>query len=235
MYANEINENGESITPAWFNLPGSNFATLLGDFRLTLLLSHDISICFDFGFISYCPSEEAFGDVCNLSQINIEDDFGIDMILTNLLVILKSFTTDYAELSSKDVYSKALSTIIKAMNILYKTNLENELRDLFGIILCEINAIKNSKKKFQKWFQIHGQKKTKELRNLLEKCRGIQFNWDFTKDQLELLIEYYTANILLLECLNINNAVNDEFKQDIKKVLLLPIAEIEKRKRETGK
>jgi hypothetical protein len=120
----------ELITPAWFNLPGSNFATLLGDFKLTLLLNDNINICFDFGFISYDPREEAFGDVCNLSQINTEDDLGLDLIFSNLLIILASFTdTDYADLLSRDGCIRASSSILKATQILSTANLKDELKE----------------------------------------------------------------------------------------------------------
>jgi hypothetical protein len=185
----EIIEDGK-FTPAWFNLPGSNFATLLGDFKLTLLLTHSIDICFDFGFISYNPLEEAFGDVCKLSQINTKDDLGLDLILANLLIILMSFTTDYAELSLRDVYRKVSSTIIEAIQILSNTDLANELKEFCLELANDINIIKTSKNKFQSWFQIHAPIKVEELKNLLKKYRNL--NWNWTEYQFDLQIKYYT-------------------------------------------
>jgi len=217
----EIIEDGKS-TPAWFNLPGSNFATLLGDFKLTLLLTHSIHICLDFGFISYNPLEEAFGDVCKLSQINTKDDLGLDLILANLLIILMSFTTDYAELSSRDVYRKVSSTILEAIQILSNTELANELKEFCLELANDINIIKNSKNKFQKWFQSQAPRKVEELKNLFKKYREINWNWHWTEDQFDLQIKYYEANILLVECLKINEVVSEEFKEQIKDELLLP-------------
>jgi len=225
----EIIEDGK-FTPAWFNLPGSNFATLLGDFKLTLLLTHSIDICFDFGFISYNPLEEAFGNVCKLSQINTKDDLGLDLILANLLIILMSFTTDYAELSSTDVYRKVASTILKAIQILSHTELANELKEFCLELANDINIIKSTKNKFQNWFQIQAPIKVEKLKNLLKKYRDI--NWNWTEDQFDLQIKYYETNVLLVECLNVNEVVSEKFKEEIKDTLLLPIAEIEKRKRE---
>jgi len=219
----EIIEDGKS-TPAWFNLPGSNFATLLGDFKLTLLLTDSIDICFDFGFISYNPLEEAFGDVCQLSEINTKDDLGLDLILANLLIILMSFTTDYAELSSTDVYRKVSSTILKAIQILSNTELANELKEFCLELANDINIIKTRKNKFQNWFKIKAPIKVEELKNLLKKYREINFlDWNWTEDQFDLQI-YYEANILLVECLNINEVVSEAFKEAIKDELLLPNA-----------
>ena len=42
------------------------------------------------------------------------------------------------------------------------------------------------------------------------------------KDLFDLQIKYYEANILLVECLNINEVVSDNFKEEIKDELLLP-------------
>jgi hypothetical protein len=52
----------------------------------------------------------------------------------------------------------------------------------------------------------------------------MQYNWNLTKQQFNSLIEYYDTNTLLVECLNINNVISDEFKEEIKAALLLPIS-----------
>jgi hypothetical protein len=174
----------------------------------------------DFGFISYNPLEEAFGDVCKLSQINTKDDLGLDLILANLLIILMSFTTDYAELSSRDVYRKVSSTILEAIQILSNTELANELKEFCLELANDINIIKASKNKFQNWFQNQAPRKVEELKSLFKKYRNI--NWNWTEDQFDLQRKYYEANILLVECLNINEVVSEEFKEQIKNELLLP-------------
>jgi len=56
--------------------------------------------------------------------------------------------------------------------------------------------------------------------------------WRFNQEQGDLLRQYYNANLTLIYCLHNTNAVSDEMRQVIEETLLLPIAEIEKRKRE---
>jgi hypothetical protein len=231
IYTDDIIENGKSSTPAWFNLPSSDFATLLGDFKLTLLLNHDIFICFDFGFISYDPKENAFGDVCNLLQVNTKNELEIDLLFANILIILTSFTTDYAKLASKDVYSKSSSILIKILQILSDADLDNELKEFCKNLVDDINTIKISKKKFQAWFQNYGSNKVCELRYLLEKYRYIKWEWNLTTEELHLQRKYYEANILLVECLNISNSVDHKFKEEIIANFLLPVTEIENRSR----
>jgi hypothetical protein len=55
-------------------------------------------------------------------------------------------------------------------------------------------------------------------------------DWHFSKQQKELLQQYYDANLLLVACLNSDCFVIREVRQDIEDTLLLPIAEIEQRK-----
>lgn len=55
-------------------------------------------------------------------------------------------------------------------------------------------------------------------------------DWQFSDEQKTLLKQYYNANLLLVDCLNSDCYVSREVRQEIEDTLLLPIAEIEKRK-----
>lgn len=70
----------------------------------------------------------------------------------------------------------------------------------------------------------------KQLQSLSIKYRMIGKNWQFSENQKELLTQYYDANKLLVDCLNSSSSINDEVREEIEETLLLPIAEIEKRK-----
>jgi hypothetical protein len=217
----EIIKDGK-YTPRQFQFGGSNFTTLIPDFKLTLMLTHSIDICLDLGLISYNSLEKAFkiNVFCELSQINTKDDLGLDLRLANLLIILMSFTTNTEW--SWDGSRKVSSTILKAIEILSNTELANELKEFCLELANDINIIKTSQNKFQKWFQINAPLKVEELKNLLKKYRDINWDWNWTKDLFDLQRKYYEANILLVECLNINEVVSEEFKEQIKDELLLP-------------
>jgi hypothetical protein len=70
----------------------------------------------------------------------------------------------------------------------------------------------------------------KRLRDVMIKHRNIGHNWQFSKEQKELLKQYYYANLLLVDCLNNNSDVIPAVRSHIEDTLLLPIAEIEKHK-----
>jgi len=88
--------------------------------------------------------------------------------------------------------------------------------------------------KIDDWWQINGDSWINNLRKLMIKHRNFGHNWCFIQEQTDILEKYYNANTLLVECLNSSN-VSRETKEQIEQLLLLTIAEIEKRKCETGK
>ena len=60
---------------------------------------------------------------------------------------------------------------------------------------------------------------------------NIGYDWQFNEEQIELLRQYYDTNEFLLECMDSDCYVSREVRQEIEETLLLPIAEIETRKR----
>lgn len=82
------------------------------------------------------------------------------------------------------------------------------------------------------WWYINGKTWTDKLRATIIEHRNICHNWHFSTQQKELLQQYYDANRLLLECLHSSCTVSDKVRQEMENNLLLPIAEIKKRKRE---
>jgi predicted NACHT family NTPase len=83
---------------------------------------------------------------------------------------------------------------------------------------------------FKKWWNENGQAWTDQLKAVTIKHRNIGHDWQFSDEQKKLLQQYYDANKLLVDCLNSDCYVSREVRQEIEETLLLPIAEIEKRK-----
>lgn len=108
-----------------------------------------------------------------------------------------------------------------------------ELREL----IREISELKNQIPPkaeginiFEEWWKLNGKNWTEQLRSIMVKFRNIGHNWDLEPEERELLEKYYNANKLLVDCLNSGCSVNNEVREAIEDTLLLPIAEIEKRK-----
>ncbi len=80
----------------------------------------------------------------------------------------------------------------------------------------------------QSW-QANGQAWTRQLREITISQRHIGYDWQFSKEQREVLRQYYDANKLLVDCLNSGCNVTPAVRQEIENTLLLPIAKIEQR------
>ncbi|PSB04983.1 hypothetical protein C7B64_01705 [Merismopedia glauca CCAP 1448/3] len=81
---------------------------------------------------------------------------------------------------------------------------------------------------FQCWWKERGSIWLKHLRNLSLEYRAVGQDWQFSEEQKELLMRYYSANQLLVHCLNSCSRVSNEVKKEIETTLLLPVTAIEK-------
>lgn len=107
-----------------------------------------------------------------------------------------------------------------------ETSLETSLKKLqkqISEIPLEYTALKD-------WWGKNGQAWKEQLRESI-KHRDIGHDWKFSQDETERLKHYYNASRFLMNNLK-ESKVSSEVLQDIEKTLLLPIVEIEKRKRE---
>lgn len=59
-------------------------------------------------------------------------------------------------------------------------------------------------------------------------------SWKFSEEQMALLREYIRGNQTLIDCLTNSHLLSQALKEEIEENLLLPIAEIEKRKKQSS-
>jgi len=99
------------------------------------------------------------------------------------------------------------------------------------ILMLDDESLPN-KKLSQNWESME-QDWTEKLRTIMIDHRDLGCQWYFSDEQKQVLDEYHEANRLLVKCLNVaSRTLENKTKKSILETLLLPIAEIEKRKRE---
>ncbi len=120
---------------------------------------------------------------------------------------------------------------------LYKPNLIPKERNIPLVLLSQLKEICGSKlhktiEVFETWFQAKGQAWLQQLANVMSRIqrRNISDSWQFNEQQKQRLRQYYDVNRLLVDCLNNSSDVSPEVRSHIEDTLLLPIAEIEKRR-----
>ena len=87
----------------------------------------------------------------------------------------------------------------------------------------------NQSFRFQRYYYKRIENEKQRLKLLLIQYRNLQLDWQFSDEQKRLLDKYYSANKLLLDCLQKSN-VSPEVQKEIKDSLLLPTVELERRK-----
>jgi predicted NACHT family NTPase len=119
------------------------------------------------------------------------------------------------------------SALYRALARAKNPDLKLQLQDMFDRLP---DTSQENQANFHKWWQTNGTQWTKDLREIMIVHRNIGHDWQFTPEQKQLLQKYYDANLLLVECLNSDCYISRPIRQEIEDTLLLPIAEIEKRK-----
>ncbi|WP_202895389.1 NACHT domain-containing protein [Iningainema tapete] len=90
----------------------------------------------------------------------------------------------------------------------------------------QLPTLERGKEKLNKWWNTNGKIWVEKLRSLLLRCRNIGHQWQFNDKQKELLLQYYTANQLLVDCLKSGCEVTPSVRSHIEETLLLPITRI---------
>jgi predicted NACHT family NTPase len=158
----------------------------------------------------------------------------LDELLTKQIEAVRKIEISRESEISESSYILAYNESIEVCDILNNESslkLKNKLkfiREKFlpkytGRELESMRVAKASKAEFLNW--------VKEMRVVMIEHRNIGHDWQFSDSQKERLQQYYDANKLLVDCLNSDCYVSREVRQEIEETLLLPIAEIETRKR----
>ncbi|MHC5929963.1 NACHT C-terminal helical domain 2-containing protein, partial [Nostoc sp.] len=138
-----------------------------------------------------------------------------------------------------DIDLSELTTVIarataRAIARAIHCNLAPELNQVLQTLKDKLPNPESNSEVLRHWWQSNGKDWVNKLRTLMIEHRNIGYYWQFSNEQTELLRQYYDANELLVDCMNNICVVSHEVRYTIEDTLLLPIAEIEKRKRETG-
>ena len=117
----------------------------------------------------------------------------------------------YFSLSYSQFHSPSLS-------LYSNTGLHQALQKLKNQLPNEENE-----EEFKQWWRTNGGTWRENLRAIMINNRNIGHDWQFSKEQKELLTKYYRTNQLLTQCLHQECYVSPEVRQEIEETLLLPI------------
>ena len=203
------------------------------DLRLDLRLSLALSCAY-----TYADRDAAFQRALGLAQgLKYGLDLSIDRKLSDHCHLFlehkeidRASGYNYAYKNSQSRRVDRLSDFLQgASDLALEPNLKQSLENLKE----ELPNLNENSEEFDNWWKEHGKGFTNKLEKLLE-TRNIRYNCEFSTQEWDALKKYYNANKLLIECLNSENYVTKEVRQEIEDTVLLPIAEIAKRKQQSS-
>ncbi len=117
-------------------------------------------------------------------------------------------------------------------NILYPKmiHLLNKLPPLQILLREELQALfverpdPKNKEQFKEWYKENGKAWAEKLRQIMITHRNICHDWQFNRQQKDLLEKYHTANILLMECLGREAVIDRGVRAETENTLFLPVS-----------
>ena len=154
-----------------------------------------------------------FGLDNSASKGNLDNSLELDYALAHVLNL--SQFPDYIEYRSDD--------LSLAKTIDYAYGLSDHV--LQQVLKNDCPDPDEDFRQFCNWWKTNYEQWTKELRQVCIDYRNIGHDWQFTKEQIKLLNQYYEANLLLVECMNRSN-ISEQVREEIESTLLLPVLSI---------
>jgi hypothetical protein len=169
------------------------------------------------------------GDALTLSQLNHYQGSPLLWDFALIRTLRAALQIDCNPKSQLSFVQANTRTLIYSLEIEHK--LEPELQLELQKRKNQLSEISNkNQESLLLWWQENGQVWIEQLRKVMINYRNIGHDWQFSDVEIELLRQYYYTNKLLVDCLNSDCCVSREVRQEIEETLLLPIAEIERRK-----
>ncbi|MDX2239985.1 MAG: NACHT domain-containing protein [Leptolyngbyaceae cyanobacterium bins.302] len=199
-------------------------------FETTLALSHYLGI-------SYGPSDElAFIlDGALEHKFNSDPHFPLYLDLDFAFILNCALDRDSDFMPNFHPNPPTNQLRFELLKIIFKLcTLGNKYVECYEFCLQLVHQIPDSEsdeKARKQWWQTDRQAWIEQLRCMMIKYRNIGHDWQFSQAQWSELKQYLDCIILLIACLTTTRNVNPEVRQRVEDTLLLPIAEIEKRKK----
>lgn len=181
----------------------------------------------------YSCSNSIIGDVRIISQLNLYMSLKKNDKFIHSVVILDhalSWFFAYAKFSTPHfVFDHSYAELVKALQkcanecsmlapimVVSLTLFEK----LLSLLQSFLNVSNTSAESLANWWTEKGEFLTEQLRELVREERGICIEWKLTDASKELFEQYYTANRLLVDCINSSSVMGNS--KEVSSTLFLP-------------
>jgi len=148
-------------------------------------------------------------------DLDLDFDLALDLTLDHTLVLALDPALDRALDRSLDRSLDRALDCARTLDRMSTSKLVDELEELRA-------ALPTDSRQVLQWWKTRGMQWTRKLRQVMIEQRNIGHEWRFTDVQKKQLQNYYQANKILVELMNIEGAISDDVRAEIEDTLLLP-------------
>jgi hypothetical protein len=141
---------------------------------------------------------------------------------------IRAFEFDIARIFNRAFSLSCFQDIYFLLAVSLGLKLAPNLIEVIQYFQNQLLDIESNEERFEKWWQANNEVVIKKLKSTFTNPEHLVCHWQFNEQQQKLLLQYYDANKLLVDCLNSCSNVTPEVRSHIEETLLLPIALIEK-------
>lgn len=163
-----------------------------------------------------------------VSMVNPEIELEHNLVIDGFLAITFAFASDTFEAARKGEndmvtsLNNSLSDVLEH-SISLTINSDESVDKKLGKDLKDLNELRKfeTEELHQEWWATRGESWTINLKKIIYKYRNIRKDWKFSEEQAQYLLDYCSANLLMVECLNQVCNISDEVRSEIEQKLLL--------------
>jgi hypothetical protein len=166
-------------------------------------------------------------------ELNLRHDSIINCILNDTLTLLKVFNENIDFDLSFDEFDNIALCIEQDFDSILNFNVTPSVKRKLQKLKKQLPLSNETwESHYEEWWKLQGEFWMTELREIMLKNFNMGHDWQFSQEEISLLKQYYDANELIIRCLTNCSVVSSAVHQEIENTLFLPIAEIEKYKRD---
>lgn len=166
--------------------------------------------------------------------VTFNSSFAFELSIDRALVLTLARALNLSRINTCDIGIKSFIVFVRSLAPELEIKAKRSpLNESLRLLKHQLPDPEQNIAKLQEWWQVNGRAWTEKLKSLIISERNIGHDWQFSKQQLKTLNNYYDANCLLMCCLNSDGYVTRAVREEIEETLFLPIAKMKTAKDKT--
>ncbi len=145
--------------------------------------------------------------------VNLAPQMSLDMALAHALAVALAITPD--------IFYQRLNAMRLAIELDYLLLNNEPLKDDLCDLHRQLPEINQNRETIKSWWLNNGDTWIETLRTVTIKHSQIGYDWQLNQQECKLLEQYWDANQLLIDCLNVEGNITSQIRKSIEDSLLM--------------